>query len=685
MPSETVDIILRWTNQGSPGQGTDLPKVQDQVKATRLSIADLWAGFELLKTGLTSLGQAVFGTLNYFAALHDQLGDVAGRTGLATETLSGLRAMAMAAGDDFGSMEPALVAFVDKMSAAAAGSEQAAGVFAALGVSVTDASGKLRTTDEVLRETADAINAISDPTQRAAAAVEAFGSRGSHLINTLAGGSAQLDAFAEFAREFGMDTGPAAAKAAEDWQRALADLQLVAEGAGSRLVQSFGFDTAGEIVDIFSGMVVYLSTLLQGLVDAIVAQMERGSRARELLLAGDVGGAAAALKSMVTDPWSDAADTIQKATAATEAYFAALDKRNAIQGAATGGGGRTFTPTSTGKDEEEFELKSSVGQIEFHDSLELQIIEARERLRLRQEETARLEHDMLNEAATEWKAIHEELQRDWQDVVDEVVAATARGITGGPESGLDALSSAGPWGQLVAAIVELVANFDSLISGFDEFHNNLIASIEKFPETLGKNMDKIFNDSLITAVPGFIESLADNLDVIIQGLIEGVVSSSFSLVGALIEMFIQGMPRLVTEFITMLFSREFWEEVGRGIKEAVSGAFSDIEVFGGEAEGKAFRGEASVGRVVAGVLTGGISEAVRGFDLGGHVDRTGLAMVHAGEIISRRQDVSAGWAGGGGGLTVNFGSGMVMGTPEQLARELARHLGASARNVQWPG
>ena len=100
------------------------------------------------------------------------------------------------------------------------------------------------------------------------------------------------------------------------------------------------------------------------------------------------------------------------------------------------------------------------------------------------------------------------------------------------------------------------------------------------------------------------------------------------------------------------------------------------------------------GRVALGVGTLGMSELVRAllgadsFQTGGYVDRTGLALVHAGEHITPAGGVPSGDAdrmgarGGSSGANVTINTSVVdPNTIPALVREIERVFGTNGRGT----
>lgn len=182
-------------------------------------------GAGLLSVGILAAGAAFGKFLQSTADTQNALSDLSARTGVTTKTLAGLKLAAEGSGQDLNGVAKALKPLVLRLGQAAQGSKTAIDGFKAVGVTVTDAGGKLRSADDVLIEVTKNLKEMKDPTNRAAAAALAFGSAGTKIVQAL--GNEDLGTFIDAAEQFGISTGPDAAEAADQWQRAIADLKMV--------------------------------------------------------------------------------------------------------------------------------------------------------------------------------------------------------------------------------------------------------------------------------------------------------------------------------------------------------------------------------------------------------------------------------------------------------------------------
>lgn len=118
----------------------------------------------------------------------DRIADAAPAIGLTVQGLSELGFAATMAGSDALSLEGAMGKLNLKVQAAVNGNKEAKQVFSALGVSITDASGKVRATDEILADLSETFRALPEGPTKSALAVELFGKSGAGMVQFLSQG-----------------------------------------------------------------------------------------------------------------------------------------------------------------------------------------------------------------------------------------------------------------------------------------------------------------------------------------------------------------------------------------------------------------------------------------------------------------------------------------------------------------
>lgn len=213
----------------------------------------------------------------------DQLNDLAKSTGIAVETLGGLGYAAQQTGTSLEAIAKGSSKLATLMADAAAGGEKANAVFGAMGVSVRNADGSLKSIDDSLFEIADRFEGYQDGAEKAALANQIFGERmGAQLIPLLDEGGEKLRELVGEYQKYGGITAETAARA-DAFNDALAKVQLMG-GALWRTIASALLPTlqtlAGMLVEAkdkaggFSGVAEGVTVVVKGLAVGALAAVE---------------------------------------------------------------------------------------------------------------------------------------------------------------------------------------------------------------------------------------------------------------------------------------------------------------------------------------------------------------------------------------------------------------------------
>ena len=172
--------------------------------------------------GLIAMGQ---GAVN--AA--DDMNDLAQKTGASVESLSKFQQAANASGTNIDGVGKALIKLNRGLNQMATeGKGPAADGLKALGISATDASGKMLSADEIMLRVADKFKTMPAGAVKTAAAMDLFGKAGADMIPMLNGGRASIEALtATMTTKFAQG-----ADAAND---KMAELQSKLAGVGAKL------------------------------------------------------------------------------------------------------------------------------------------------------------------------------------------------------------------------------------------------------------------------------------------------------------------------------------------------------------------------------------------------------------------------------------------------------------------
>ena len=152
-----------------------------------------------------TVGFSIQSAITGFAQAGDGLDKMSQRLGISAVTLQEWSYAATHAGAAPEELEDALKDLSEKIAEVAAGDTgDAAQLFEALGISVKDATGKIRPSSEVFKDVADAIQRNEDPALRTKMAMVLMGDSGRKLIPMLSGGAKGLEDMAKQANELGL-------------------------------------------------------------------------------------------------------------------------------------------------------------------------------------------------------------------------------------------------------------------------------------------------------------------------------------------------------------------------------------------------------------------------------------------------------------------------------------------------
>ena len=135
-----------------------------------------------------------------FAGTFAHLSDT---TGISATRLQELDYIGKKLDVDLGTISGSLSKLIRNMSSAKDGTGPAADAFKALGISVTDSSGNMRSSEEVFNDAITALAGIENPTERDAVAMALFGKSAMELNPLIKAGSEELAALAAQAHAVG--------------------------------------------------------------------------------------------------------------------------------------------------------------------------------------------------------------------------------------------------------------------------------------------------------------------------------------------------------------------------------------------------------------------------------------------------------------------------------------------------
>jgi hypothetical protein len=160
----------------------------------------------------------------------DNLNKMSQKVGVATEDLSKLAYAARLSDVDINALQQSFVFLSRGLSEANQGSGNALAGFNALGISIKNVDGTLKTSEQVLFEVADRFKSIEDGAQKTALAVAIFGRAGANMIPMLNQGSDGIREMGDELAKFGGVVTSQYAKAAEQFNDNLTRLNTILSG-----------------------------------------------------------------------------------------------------------------------------------------------------------------------------------------------------------------------------------------------------------------------------------------------------------------------------------------------------------------------------------------------------------------------------------------------------------------------
>lgn len=160
-------------------------------------------GLELMKKGFSMVKGVYDEFVGDTVALADELLTTSTITGLSTDALQEYSFMAELVDTDVSTITGSLAKLTKNMDSAKDGSGSSAEAFKQLGISVTDANGNLRNSDEVFGEVINALGEMDNETEKNALAMNIFGKSAMELNPLIDAGSEAIEEYRQQAHEMG--------------------------------------------------------------------------------------------------------------------------------------------------------------------------------------------------------------------------------------------------------------------------------------------------------------------------------------------------------------------------------------------------------------------------------------------------------------------------------------------------
>lgn len=275
--ADTADFQRGMSKAELAGQRAG-QRIRQSLDSARSALTSFAAG-----VGAAALVSVAQRSLEYASSL----GEVAQQLGVTTKELQEYRYVASQVGVEQDVMDKSLAKLTRTIGQAATGGKAQQKVFDALGISVRDVNGQVRTAGDVLPEIADALAKISDPARRAAVETQLFGRAGQQLDTMLAGGSKAMNELRAAAHDLGIVLSEDQIQRADETADKLSEVKQVLEAKIAGTVA----DNAQSIV----GLADSLGQLAGAVVKFLGSDPARAAALIGALAGGSIGGARGAL------------------------------------------------------------------------------------------------------------------------------------------------------------------------------------------------------------------------------------------------------------------------------------------------------------------------------------------------------------------------------------------------------
>lgn len=324
----SANVIVRAFQRAAIGVKESLSEMQEKLVETaevsKLSGEGMVAGFsgigELLGAGI-AIGFATH-FLDEAAKVNVEIGHLHEKTGIAIESLAGLRQIVKETGAEFDPIANGLVRMDKAQQQVREGNETTAKAFLRLGISIDEV--KKGNPEELLQLLANKFAGIEDPGKRAASAIAIFGKSGAALIPVLVQQGERLTENIKKQSEITGITENSVA-AAERWTRNMAIFSAEFQKMGNFAIENMHY-----LVGAFDALGATVTSVFEVVAAAIVSTVKSVGNLGKLIydgISGNYGQLVEDAKSIgtsFTGVWKDTFKDIGKSWDVVRQDFAKL-------------------------------------------------------------------------------------------------------------------------------------------------------------------------------------------------------------------------------------------------------------------------------------------------------------------------------------------------------------------------
>ena len=201
-------VGMKELSENEKSAGSEADNANGKVSAFTVALGQLAA--DAIKAGFNFIVDSLKNIVKFFAeattgaaAYADEIMTLEKTTSLSSDTLQEYKYAADLTDVSLETITGSMTKLVRNMSSAKDGSGAAADAFAALNISVTDAEGNLRSTNDVFADAIDALGKIDNDAERDATAMTLFGKSAQDLNPLIEAGSDALNDLRQEAHDVG--------------------------------------------------------------------------------------------------------------------------------------------------------------------------------------------------------------------------------------------------------------------------------------------------------------------------------------------------------------------------------------------------------------------------------------------------------------------------------------------------
>lgn len=323
----TLDLVAKIGGFTGP-----LDKAGRESKKFQKSVTE---GFDKMGAAIGIAAVAAAGGIALFVKQSIDAADEASKTaqavGLSVEAFTGLQYAAKLADIDTQTLKSSMSRLNVTLGEASTGGKEQASIFKALGISIKDASGELRTGDEVLKDLAEKFADMPDGVDKSATAIKIFGKAGAQMIPFLNSGRDGIEELITQAKALGLVLTDTQAKASEQFNDSLTTLGQVTRGAANNVAKDLLpalNSLTGMMIDVAqdTGTASDFGKILAGVFKGVAATVLTGATAF-MNLGRVIGGVAAAASLAADGEFKLAYQTIKAIGVENKAATAVTDER----------------------------------------------------------------------------------------------------------------------------------------------------------------------------------------------------------------------------------------------------------------------------------------------------------------------------------------------------------------------